>query len=185
MVPQISELLKEGQEVLIQIAKEPIGEERRAHHQSHRAAGTLSGLHADGEPHRRVAQDLVGRRAAAAEADHPERARKRRRRFHCAHCGGGRYGRGTARRYPLSEEPVERDQVALRQQQVSGADLSRPECGGARAARSGELGFFRRSGSTPSRNTSAFCALRIASSRLWSSASSSTRKRRRSTISSG
>src|SRR5208282_438809 len=49
-------------------------EERRAHHQSHCPAGTLPGLHADGEPHRRVAQDFVGGGAAAGASDEELRA---------------------------------------------------------------------------------------------------------------
>ncbi len=70
-VPQISDLLKEGQEILVQIAKEPIGK-KGARITSHIALpGTLPGLHADGEPHRRFAQDLFRRRAPAVEADHP------------------------------------------------------------------------------------------------------------------
>jgi len=36
-MPQINELLKEGQEILVQIAKEP-RPEGRAHHQSYRVA---------------------------------------------------------------------------------------------------------------------------------------------------
>ena len=109
VVPQISELLKEGQEVLIQIAKEPIGK-KGARITSHIALpGRFLGLHADGEPHGRIAQDRVRRRAAAAEADHPERARKWRGRFHCADRGGRRFRRGTASGYPLSEKPLERD----------------------------------------------------------------------------
>ncbi len=56
-VPLISELLKEGQEILVQIAKEPIGK-KGARITSHIAlAGPFPGLHANGEPHRRFAQD--------------------------------------------------------------------------------------------------------------------------------
>jgi len=72
-IPLISDLLKEGQEILVQIAKEPIGKKRRAHYQSHRASRPLSGLYADGESHRRIAQDRFGRRTPAVEAHHPER----------------------------------------------------------------------------------------------------------------
>ena len=68
--PLITDLLKEGQEILVQIAKEPIGK-KGARITSHIALpGTLPGLHADGESHRRLAQDCLRRRAPAAEAHH-------------------------------------------------------------------------------------------------------------------
>ena len=87
-VPLISDLLKEGQEILVQIAKEPIGK-KGARITSHIAlARTFPGLHADRESHGRVAQDCLGGRAPAAETDHPERARERPRRLHRSHgCG--------------------------------------------------------------------------------------------------
>ena len=133
VVPQISELLKEGQEVLIQIAKEPIGK-KGARITSHIA---LPGRFLVFMP--TVNHTGVSRKISSEE----ERQRlKRIIQSERENGGGGRFGRGTASRYPLSEKPLERDQVALRQQQVSGADLSRPECGGAGAARPGEFGIF-------------------------------------------
>ena len=84
-MPLISDLLKEGQEILIQIAKEPIGK-KGARITSHIALpGPVPGLHADGEPHRRVAQDCFRRRAPAPEAHHHQRARERAGRLHRAH----------------------------------------------------------------------------------------------------
>ena len=47
------------------------------------------------------------------------------------------------------------------------ADLSRSECGRARAARSGDSRISPPSGSTPNRNTNAFCASPTASSLRW------------------
>ena len=67
-LPSISDLLREGQEIIVQIAKEPLGPEGRAHHLAHRAARPLPGLHADRRPHRRFAQDSERRRAPAPEA---------------------------------------------------------------------------------------------------------------------
>ena len=46
------------------------GTEGRAHHFAHRPAGPLPGVHADGRPHRRLAQDSERRGAPAPEA-HP------------------------------------------------------------------------------------------------------------------
>jgi ribonuclease G len=66
-------------------------QERRAHYQPYRTAGTVPGLHANRESHRGVAQNRFRRRAPALEADHPERARERPRRFHRAH-GSSRRG---------------------------------------------------------------------------------------------
>ena len=48
-------------------------QKRRAHHQPHRVAGTLPGLHADGEPYWCFAQDRLGRRTPAPEAHHYQR----------------------------------------------------------------------------------------------------------------
>ena len=45
-------------------------QEGRAHHQPHRAARTIPGLHADREPYRSFAQDRFRRRAPAPEAHH-------------------------------------------------------------------------------------------------------------------
>ena len=58
-LPIISELLKQGQEILVQIAKEPIAK-KGARITSHIALpGPLSGLHADGESCRCVAEDFI------------------------------------------------------------------------------------------------------------------------------
>ena len=51
--PSISDLLREGQEIIVQIAKEPLGQ-KGARITSHIA---LPGLHAYGGPYRRVAED--------------------------------------------------------------------------------------------------------------------------------
>ena len=63
-------------------------QEGRSHHQPHRAARPFPGVHADGEPRRRVAEDCLGRRAAAPEAHRDQRARERPGRIHRAHRGG-------------------------------------------------------------------------------------------------
>ncbi len=66
---KIEDLLKEGQEVVVQVVKEPLGT-KGARITSHLSLpGTVPRLHADGRSHRRVAQDRVARRAAAASRD--------------------------------------------------------------------------------------------------------------------
>jgi len=51
-------------------------QERRPDHQPHRPTRPFSGVHADREPHGRVAQDLLGRGTAAPEAHHHQRTRE-------------------------------------------------------------------------------------------------------------
>ena len=118
-------------------------QEGRAHHQPHRAARTLPGLHADRESHRRVAQDFFRGRAPAPEAHHPERARERAWRIHRPHRRPKRERRRTARRHPFPEGLVEGDQESRRELEAARADLSRSQRGGARAARPGHLRFHR------------------------------------------
>ena len=62
--PSISDLLKEGQEIIVQIAKEPLGQ-KGARITSHIAlARALRGLHADARTHGRFAQDRAATRNA-------------------------------------------------------------------------------------------------------------------------
>ena len=83
--PLITDLLKEGQEILVQIAKEPLGK-KGARITSHIAlARPLPGLHAHREPRRRLAQDHLRGGAPAAEAHHYQRARERPGRIHRPH----------------------------------------------------------------------------------------------------
>ena len=64
--PKIEDLLKEGQEILVQVAKEPLGT-KGARLTSHvTMAGPVPRLHADGRPRRRLAQDRVARGARRA-----------------------------------------------------------------------------------------------------------------------
>ena len=57
--PMISELLREGQEILVQVSKEPLGK-KGARITSHIALpGTISRLHADRRSRRRFAQDRI------------------------------------------------------------------------------------------------------------------------------
>ena len=84
-LPSISDLLKEGQEIIVQIAKEPLGQ-KGARITSHIALpGPLPGLHADGRPHRRLAQDPERRRAPAAEAHSADAPHRHPGRLHRAH----------------------------------------------------------------------------------------------------
>ena len=64
--PKIEELVKEGQDIIVQVAKEPLGT-KGARLTSHVTdARPLPGLHADRRPRRRVAQDLDPRGAQPA-----------------------------------------------------------------------------------------------------------------------
>ena len=53
--PSISDLLKPGQEIIVQIAKEPLGQKGRAHHFPHCPARTICCVHAQRESSWRVA----------------------------------------------------------------------------------------------------------------------------------
>ena len=109
--PTITDLLREGQEIIVQIAKEPIAAEGRAHHFAHRAAGPLPRLHADHRARRRLAQDRVGLRARAPAQAHPGHRQGGGRalgRLHRPH-GGRRHQRaGPARRRALPRPHVAR-----------------------------------------------------------------------------
>ena len=60
----ISEMLKAGEEIIVQIAKEPLGK-KGARITSHVALpGALPGVHADGGSHRRLAENRFGRKTA-------------------------------------------------------------------------------------------------------------------------
>ncbi len=57
----ISEMLKAGQEIIVQIAKEPLGKKGARHRRRGAAALPLPGLHAHGEPHWRIAAHRFSR----------------------------------------------------------------------------------------------------------------------------
>ena len=61
--------LHEGQDVLVQVVKEPLGHQGRAHHLPRLPARPLPGLHAHGRARRRLAQDRGRRGAPPAEDD--------------------------------------------------------------------------------------------------------------------
>ena len=73
----ISEKVKRGDDVLVQIVKEPRGPQRRADLDEHLAAGPLSDPDADRKVLRRFAQDRVGRRAQSPqERDEADSSRR-------------------------------------------------------------------------------------------------------------
>ncbi len=88
-LPAISDLLKPGQEVLVQIAKEPIAKKGARITSPHRASGTLPGLHADCRSRRREPQDRVRCRTSQAEGDSAQRARRGDGRIHRPHAASG------------------------------------------------------------------------------------------------
>ena len=183
VVPQISELLKEGQEVLIQIAKEPIGK-KGARITSHIA---LPGRFLVFMP--TVNHTGVSRKISSEE----ERLRLKRIIQSERENGGGFIVRTAAA--GATDEELRADIRFLKNlwsEIKSRSDSSKSPAliyhdlnVVERVLRDQVSRTFPSFGSIPSRNMSAFCVLRIASSRLWSSASSSTPRRRRSTISSG
>ena len=91
----IEELLREGQDVLVQVVKEPLGS-KGARITSHVSLpGTLPRLHAHGRARGRLAQDRGRRRAAPAQETAEGAAPgARRRRLHRAHRGPGPQRRG-------------------------------------------------------------------------------------------
>ena len=127
VVPQISDLLKEGQEVLIQIAKEPIGK-KGARITSHIALpgrflvymptvnhpGVSRKISSDEERQQLKESSSANARTGGASSCARLRLARRRR---------------ASRRYPFPEEPVGRDQNPLGKQQGACIDLSRLECG--------------------------------------------------------
>ncbi len=137
-LPTISELLKEGQQVLVQIAKEPMAK-KGARITSHIA---LPGRFLVFMP--TVGHVGVSRKIGSDE----ERLRLKRILLSekgDAHGGfivrtaaAGSERRRPARRYPFPDQSLAGDQVALGERQASGADLPRPQPGGARTARSGD-----------------------------------------------
>ena len=67
-LPPIEDLLQEGQELLVEIAKEPIGTKRGPHHFLYHPPRTPPGLYADRRPYRHFAahSNARGRKNACA-----------------------------------------------------------------------------------------------------------------------
>ena len=141
-VPKISDLLKEGQEILVQIAKEPIGK-KGARITSHIA---LPGRFLVYMP--TVNHTGVSRKIASDE----ERQRLKRIVMSERENGHGGFIVRTAAQ-SASEDELRADirflkglwndiKTRAESLEAAGADLSRSQRGGARAARPGHLGFF-------------------------------------------
>ena len=128
----------------------------------------VSGLHADREPYRSVAQDRIGRRAPAAEAHRHERAPKRataassyappRRMREKTNCGPI---------FAFSRACGTTSRTRFRGFEATGADLSRSQRSRARAARPGHISDFSVIWVDTEPSTSAFCASSIAFSLAW------------------
>ena len=97
----IRALVAEGNEILVQVVKDPLGHQGRAAHDLHYAAVALSRLHAAGPRRRRVgAHRGRGANASACAARSWAGIETgRERRIHRAHRRRGRAGRGAARRH--------------------------------------------------------------------------------------
>ena len=99
----IEETLREGQDVLVQVVKEPLGTEGRAHHHPRLPARPLPRLHAHRRARGRVAQDHGRRGAPPAEVDaQGDPAGARRRRLHRAHRGRRRAAARTSSATPAT-----------------------------------------------------------------------------------
>ena len=87
--PKIEDLLKEGQDVMVQVVKEPLGDQGRPPDLARLAGRPLPRLHADGGSRRRVAQDRLARRAQSPARHRPRvpRAAGLHRRHHHPHGG--------------------------------------------------------------------------------------------------
>ena len=113
-LPVISDLLKQGQEILVQIAKEPIAK-KGARITSHIALPGRFLVFMPTVNHVGVSRKISSdERASAAEADSDQREGRRHRRLHRAHRSGWGQRRGSARRHSLPDQPVDRDQAAFR-----------------------------------------------------------------------
>ena len=136
-LPIISELLKQGQEILVQIAKEPIAK-KGARITSHIAlpgrflvfmptvnhVGVSRKISSD-EERQRLKRILISEKGAASGG------------FIVRTAADGASEDDLRADIALPHQPVERHQAARRRQQSSGADLSRPQPDRARAARPG------------------------------------------------
>ena len=112
-LPIISDLLKPGQEILVQIAKEPIAK-KGARITSHIALPGRFLVFMPTVTHVGVSRKISSdEERAAAEADSHQRARRSLRRIHRPHRGRGRFGRRAALRSSLPDSPLGRDQAAL------------------------------------------------------------------------
>ncbi len=137
-LPIISDLLKQGQEILVQIAKEPIAK-KGARITSHIAlpgrflvfmptvnhVGVSRKISSD-EERQRLKRILISEKGEASGG------------FIVRTAADGASEEELRADPALPDQPVERDQAARGGQQGSGADLSRPQPGGARVARPGE-----------------------------------------------
>ena len=125
VVPQISELLKEGQEILVQIAKEPIGK-KGARITSHialpgRFLVFMPTVNHTGVSRKIASEDERQRLKHIIQSERENGGGG----FIVRTAAAGRFRRRVAGGYPVPEKPVERNQIALREQQVAGANLSR------------------------------------------------------------
>ncbi len=135
--PKIEELLKEGQEIIVQVAKEPLGHQGRPPDLSRHHARALPGLHADRRSRRRLAKDRVARRALPPARHRPRvpRADRLRRRPDHPH-GRSRSTQGRHRLRPellpsrVDRHPPEGGDLARAGRRLPGA-----EPGGEAAAR--------------------------------------------------
>ena len=94
----IDDMLQEGQEVLVQVAKEPIAK-KGARVTSHIALpGPLPCVHADGGPHRRLPQNRFGCRTGPVEGNHSETPGPLSRRRDCPNCRGRAQRTGSGQR---------------------------------------------------------------------------------------
>ena len=131
----ISEMLKAGQEIIVQIAKEPLGK-KGARITSHVALpGPLPGVHAHGQSHRRLAPHRLGGRALAPAPPGHRSQGHFPRRLHRAHRRRRRARRRNSHRRRIPRPHLGEDPRAVRAAQGARAAASRPQPGRAHPAR--------------------------------------------------
>ncbi len=106
---RIEDLLKEGQEILVQVAKEPIGTKGARITALHLAARPPPGVHADGRPRRHLAPHRLGQGAASGCARSSTRCGRRARASSCAPSPRACRETELQRRHGVPHQAVERD----------------------------------------------------------------------------
>ena len=141
--PMISELLREGQEILVQVSKEPLGK-KGARITSHIALPGRYLVYMPTVDHvgvsRKIASDEERSRLKRIIQRKPERPA---RRIHRAHGGRRPRRRRVHSGHPFPRKPVGGYPLEERKEVRAGLDPSRSESGAAHASRSADAGFPR------------------------------------------
>ena len=141
----IEKILHEGQSLLVQVIKDPIGTKGARLSTQVSLAGPAARLPAAGLAHRHLAAHRGrGRAREPARQAAAAAARRAHRRLHHPHDGGDRLRARDAERHRVPDQAVERPQRARPRRSRAGAALPGPEPRAARAARHGDRGDLAR-----------------------------------------